>query len=186
MYADDHALVFVTLVHNQRQPFSRDPEDKKQLLRIMREIKVRFHLSVAGYVILDDHTHWLFNSERALPAAVVTDLKAQYTRAYRLRHPDIQSAPLWNGGYKFLDVETTEEIHGLLDFIHYDPVRHGVVERPMDYEWSSLPARVLQGHYPEDWCSQAPPARLASLPLLRGLQGTPAQPPISHPGKSRY
>lgn len=169
MFAEDHSLVFITLAHYERQPLSRDPVDKRALLTIMHQVKARFHLRVAGYAILDDHLHWLFSSDKALPAAVVTDLKAQYARVYRQRHPEIASAPLWEGGFKFLDVDTSEEIRGLLDLMHYDPVRHGYVSRPVDYDWTSLPARVLQGHYAEDWGCQGPPPRLATLPLLRGL-----------------
>lgn len=169
MFTEDHSLVFITLVHYDRQPLSRDPVDKRALLTIMHQVKARFSLRVAGYAILDDHTHWLFNSDKAVPAAVVTDLKAQYARVYRERHPEVMSAPLWNGGFKYLDIDTSEEIRGLLDLMHYDPVRHGYVKRPADYDWTSLPARVLQGHYAEDWGCEAPPPRLSTLPLLRGL-----------------
>lgn len=169
MFTEDRSLVFLTLTHYDRQPLSRDPVDKRMLLTIMHQIKQRFHLRVAGYAILDDHLHWLFNSEKALPAAVVTDLKARYARAYRERHPEITAAPLWNGGFKSLNVDTSEEIRGLLDLVHYDPVRHGHVGRPVEYDWTSLPARVQQGHYPEDWACDGPPPRLSTLPLLRGL-----------------
>ncbi|HRH80899.1 MAG TPA: transposase [Thiobacillaceae bacterium] len=187
MLTDSHALIFITLVHYQRQPLSRDGEDKRVLLRIMREVKDRFHLRVAGYAILHDHLHWLFTKDGAQPAAVVNDLKAQYARVYRERHPEFLTAPLWNGGFKFQDVDTSEEIRSLLDLMHYDPVRHGYVNRPVDYEWTSFPARVLQGHYREDWGSEAPPPRLASLPMLRrqreaGLLKALGQAPALTPG----
>lgn len=181
MLTDNHTLIFITLVHYKRQPLSRDPEDKKALLRIMREVKERFHLRVAGYALLDDHLHWLFTKDRAQPAAVVNDLKAQSARAFRQRHPELQSAPLWNGGFRSQDVDTSEEIRALLDLMHYDPVRHGYVARPVDYEWTSFPSRVLQGHYQEDWACDAPPPRLASLPMLRRQRDTGQLPTVSRP-----
>ncbi len=52
-----------------------------------------------------------------------------------------------------------------LDFIHYEPVMHGLVERAVDYDWSSFPIRVAQGHFPENWAALAPPASIARVHL---------------------
>lgn len=36
-------------------------------------------------------------------------------------------------------------------YIHYNPVKHGYVQRPIDWPYSSFRIYVHKGIYPEDW-----------------------------------
>ena len=38
-----------------------------------------------------------------------------------------------------------------VDYIHFNPVRHGLVERPVDWPWTSLHRYIRQGIVPPDW-----------------------------------
>jgi putative transposase len=38
-----------------------------------------------------------------------------------------------------------------LDTIHYNPVKHGLVERAADWPWSSFHRLVKMGYYEADW-----------------------------------
>lgn len=38
-----------------------------------------------------------------------------------------------------------------VDYIHYNPVKHGLVDRPIDWPYSSLHRFVKQGVLPPDW-----------------------------------
>jgi putative transposase len=38
-----------------------------------------------------------------------------------------------------------------LDYIHWNPVRHGLVPRVLDYPWSSFHEWVELGEYDLDW-----------------------------------
>jgi putative transposase len=37
------------------------------------------------------------------------------------------------------------------DYIHYNPVKHGLCLAPKDWKFSSFHRFVAQGIYPEDW-----------------------------------
>lgn len=39
-----------------------------------------------------------------------------------------------------------------LDYIHSNPVKHGLVEFPRDWPWSSFHEYVKKGEYDNDWC----------------------------------
>src|SRR5438132_438002 len=41
-----------------------------------------------------------------------------------------------------------------LDYIHYNPVRHGLVERAIDWPYSSFHLHVARGLYPVDWAAR--------------------------------
>ncbi|MFH1686811.1 MAG: hypothetical protein ABIE70_04740 [bacterium] len=40
-----------------------------------------------------------------------------------------------------------------LDYVHYNPVKHGLVQSPVDWEHSSFRAFVNEGLYPVGWGS---------------------------------
>lgn len=39
------------------------------------------------------------------------------------------------------------------DYIHYNPLKHGHVQRLMDWPYSSFHRAVAEGIYPADWCA---------------------------------
>ena len=92
--------------------------------------------------------------------APMNHLRAGMARTWREQDQILDDALFWNPGLKSRLLVDVDELRSYLDFIHYDPVRHGVCGRAFDYPWSSLPARVEQGHYPEDWALLGPPASL--------------------------
>jgi hypothetical protein len=38
-----------------------------------------------------------------------------------------------------------------LDYIHYNPVKHGLVKKAQDWPWSSFHRYVGLGYYDKDW-----------------------------------
>jgi putative transposase len=48
-----------------------------------------------------------------------------------------------------------------LDYVHFNPVKHGLVERVGDWQFSSFHRCVAQGLYPAEWtCRRAEPDEL--------------------------
>ncbi|TWT63974.1 hypothetical protein Pan54_47340 [Rubinisphaera italica] len=48
------------------------------------------------------------------------------------------------------------------DYIHYNPVKHQLVECPKDWEATSFHRWVKQGVYPDDWgCKNYPPIKIS-------------------------
>jgi putative transposase len=40
-----------------------------------------------------------------------------------------------------------------VDYIHYNPVKHGYVSKPVEWPFSSMKRYVKQGVLPVDWCT---------------------------------
>jgi putative transposase len=157
-------FMFVSLYTRNREPFLKSKESKRLLLAKLMETKKQFRIVIAAYVLLDDHMHLLFSSPPGSEcSAIVNHLRAGMQKEWR---KDVQSqddAQIWEHGFKMSVVRGKNELRNHMDFIHYDAVRHGLVERAGDYRWSSLPARVAEGHYPDDWSVLAPPAGVARV-----------------------
>lgn len=160
---------FVTLRTFDRAPLLAQASMKKLLLNRFMETKKRFRLAVAGYVVLDDHVHLLFNLPTEYEySAVMNDLRAGFKRARRESTPLLERdapniTPFWEHAIEYRSAFSTDDLRAYLDFIHYDPVRHGLITRAADYPWSSLPSRIAQGHYPETWAEIGPPASISRV-----------------------
>ncbi|MEQ1715543.1 MAG: hypothetical protein ABL907_06100 [Hyphomicrobium sp.] len=50
-----------------------------------------------------------------------------------------------------------EDYAAHIDYIHMNPVRHGLVRRARDWPHSSFSAWVAKGHYAEDWAPDSMP-----------------------------
>ena len=46
--------------------------------------------------------------------------------------------------------------HAHMDYIHYNPVKHGYVQSPGDWPYGSFRRAVKQGLYPADWGAKEP------------------------------
>ena len=160
---------FVTLRTHERAPLLAQGKAKQLLLDCFTDSKKRFKLTVAGYVVLNDHAHFLFGMPVEHEcAAVMNDLRAAFMRANRKSTPLLErempnNTPFWEHAIEYRSTYSLDDLRAYLDFIHYDPVRHGLVTRAADYPWSSLPARIAQGHYPESWADLGPPASLSRV-----------------------
>lgn len=44
-----------------------------------------------------------------------------------------------------------EDLRKHIDYVHFNPVKHGLVTRTMDWPYSSFHRFVKQGHLPADW-----------------------------------
>jgi REP-associated tyrosine transposase len=41
-----------------------------------------------------------------------------------------------------------------VDYIHHNPVKHGLVDNPFDRRWSSIHVYARRGIIPQDWCGR--------------------------------
>lgn len=164
-----HVFHFVTIHTHAQQPLLASTLAKDLMLSQFRLIKDRYKLEIAGYVVLDDHCHFLCATGYEMEIGrVVEKLRKGFTREWRHMQSGGQSGfaypmPVWKPDFLSYRLTMVDDLHPHLNFIHYDAVRHGYVARAADYIWSSLPARVEQGHYPEDWATHATPAGVAKV-----------------------
>jgi putative transposase len=164
MYCDKSAAFdFLTLRCRSFSNPWKDAASKKRLLGKLKAAKKRLGLSVAAYVVLDDHAHILLRAQAGQGGTKLLDeLRAGFCDDCQMMtsSSDSTSADL---EHRALVGSLQARAH--LDFIHYEPVLYGLVDRAVDYDWSSFPVRVAQGHFPENWAALAPPASIARVPL---------------------
>lgn len=162
-YFERHYWVFLTLVTGNRRPWLRPAGNKKLVLDSMRELKQRHHYRHLAHVILDDHLHWMLI---AGPTASVPQLVSRLKQTVNFkRHRRGQP---WNGLWqrRYYDhiLRDDEDFRRHLDYIHYNPVKHGYVAMACQYRWSSFHAWAARGTYTKCW-GTAEPKKISGMEL---------------------
>lgn len=60
---------------------------------------------------------------------------------------------IWQRRYWEHVIRDDEDYRRHMDYIHYNPVKHGYVKRAIDWPYSSLPRMVTAGRYPKNWAA---------------------------------
>jgi putative transposase len=151
---------FITVVTHQRNPILINHID---LLRdSFKEAKQCYVFNIEAIVILPDHFHMIISPERVQTYPYIIKTLKQYFSmhcpAEAYQHIQ-QSAsrikkgykPIWQKRYYEHTLRDEEEYRQRFDYIHYKPVKHGLVEKTISWRHSSFHKYVKKGWYSEDW-----------------------------------
>jgi putative transposase len=86
-------------------------------------------------------------------------IKSQFVRMLRknglvLKRNAGGGYDLWQRRFWEHTIRDDEDYRRHVDYIHYNPVKHGLVNRVMDWKYSSFHRYVRFGLLPEDWAGE--------------------------------
>jgi len=58
---------------------------------------------------------------------------------------------LWQRRFWEHVLQDDQDLARHVEYIHYNPVKHGLVRSVKDWPWSSFHRYAKQGYYPADW-----------------------------------
>ena len=142
---------FFTVVTADRKPWLDDPAARDILADAMRSVRSTRHFVTNAIVVLPDHIHciWTLPPDDADYARRWKGIKQRCTS--RLRRHGIVRGEIWQRNYWEHLVRDQDDLRRHLDYIHYNPVKHGLCGRPADWPASSFRRYVAEGVYPLDW-----------------------------------
>ena len=127
------------------------------LLDVRRDIPFRLH----GYVTLPDHVHLLLEAPpESTPELIMRYARGQFEHDYRIMLGLPDSADVWPAQQQIVALPDVATFAAALDYIHYDPVHHGLASRPEEWANSSYRAWIERRVYKLGWGWQRP-ARVA-------------------------
>lgn len=74
---------------------------------------------------------------------------AEMISASRIKH---RETSVWQRRFWEHQIRNEEDFNKHIDYIHYNPVKHGFVKRVQDWPYSTFHRYVKAGTYPADWC----------------------------------
>jgi putative transposase len=151
------AVYFITAVTHQRRPFLAHSSDVDLLRATARTVKEIYPFNMLGYVFLPDHFHLLI---RVGPdtdiSRILHSLKRNFTINYKRAHAVTDKVVLWQHGFWDHVIRDEDDFANHLDYIHYNPVKHGLAPTPEAYPHSSYLEYVKRGWYEIGWGHSEP------------------------------
>ena len=149
---DDPCLFITAVAKNRLQVFQTDAI-KQITCRAIDEARTSCGFLLFAYVIMPDHLHLLTDSPRE-PSIVLQFIKGIVSRRVlgylkemkyeaslrKLEHDDWKRNhrySLWQHDSDVFSIVSESTFMQKINYIHENPVRAGLVERPEDYRWSS-------------------------------------------------
>ncbi|MBE0494168.1 MAG: transposase, partial [Thiomicrospira sp.] len=142
---------FFTLVTAQRRSVFNNPISINLLRQAIRQVKSKHPFQIDAFVLLPDHLHAIWT----LP-----ENDTDYSMRWRL----IKTWYVKNGIEKNVwqprfwehTIRDEQDFNRHLDYIHYNPLKHGYVNRVKDWPYSSFHKHVAQGFYDLEWGNTEP------------------------------
>jgi len=142
--------VFLTLVTLDRQPWLSSDLAKGRTLEALRAARLHHPFKHLGHVLLDDHLHLLL---RPFPGVAIPKLIGSFKRATHARLPELTRVygRLWQPRYNDHVIRDEDDFARHLDYLHFNPVKHGLISVASEWPWSSFSAWQRRGIYPDVW-----------------------------------
>jgi len=134
-------LHFITISCHRHAHILRSSEACNTLQHILEETRQKYHFHILGYVFMSNHIHLLVTEPDGKKLATAIQVLKQ--RFSRTRMDEF----VWEPRYHDFNVYTEAKQVEKLRYMHRNPVKAGLVERPEDWPWSSFRAyATIQPH----------------------------------------
>jgi putative transposase len=139
---------FITNVTYDRRPILVDHVD---LLEMVFDIaKKRIPFELLAWVILPDHFHLLLDAGEIDVSRILQTTKMSFASNYRKRLGQ-RSGRTWQNRFWDHIIRDQDDFNRHVDYIHYNPIKHGLVRSPFDWPHSSVHQWRDEGVYSDDW-----------------------------------
>lgn len=152
-----NAVYFITCVTAGRRPLFHDHNNLHLLKATLRAAKEIHPFKMRAYVFLPDHFHFLVRVwETTDISKLLHSLKRNFTLNYKEARGINSRVQLWQKGFWDHVIRNDVDYVSHVNYIHYNPLKHGLVTKPADYGYSSFHEYVRRGWYDLEWGSVEP------------------------------
>lgn len=159
-YLKGYQYIFITVVTFNRNKILLD---NIELLRNSFKYALnKFDFEIFAIAVLDDHFHIILKVKNTEDyPKIIYSVKNYFSRRIDksfLNQENLSKSKqkrrekgVWQRRYWDHIIRNEQDLNVHLDYIHYNPVKHGFVTAPKDYKYSSFEKFVKLGFYDENW-----------------------------------
>jgi putative transposase len=140
---------FFTVVTNRRTPILTTEAARESLRNAIDHCRKIYPFAIKAWVLLPDHLHciWDFPECDLNYSRRWAIIKRKFTQAFAAR----ERPPFWQNRFWAHLIMDENDYENHMNYIHYNPVKHGLIERAVDWPWTSLHRLIKDGKYPANW-----------------------------------
>lgn len=135
--------------------------DHIDLLReAVRWVKVRRSFDINAWVVLPDHMHavWTLPEGDADYSSRWREIKKRFSKALPIteRRSAVRRRKgdrgIWQRRFWEHTIRDQEDYNWHVDYVHLNPLKHGLVNKVIEWPHSTFHRAVQQGLYNQNWC----------------------------------
>lgn len=157
---------FFTVVTCARKPLFADEQNRALLRLAFDETHAKRPYETIAMCLLPDHLHtlWKLPDGDSDFSARWARIKSLFTRSFQKTLRVGQGPPyagasrrrkreanVWGRRFWEHAIRNGEELRRHVDYIHYNPVKHGLVEKVSDWPWSTYHRYIAEGLCEPGW-----------------------------------
>ena len=120
---------------NHRSEIYRDDDDRQVYLAVLKETLEKYPFYLLSYCLMSNHVHLHIETIDIDPGKIMKHLNMKYAIFFNNKYNFV--GHLFQGRYRSETIETDSHNLQTSKYIHLNPVRANMAERPLDYLWSS-------------------------------------------------
>jgi putative transposase len=156
-YYVPEAIYFVVAVTRERQRIFADEANVDLLCDVIRRVKKIKPFNLFAHSFIPDHVNLLVKPiGEANISRIMLSIQRSFTLAYKQQCRIETSLSLWQPRFWDHVIRDETDLKRHVDYIHYNPVRHGLVGCPEDYSYSSYSYWLEKGYYERGWGHSEP------------------------------
>ena len=141
------ATFFFTVVTHGRRRFLCDELNITLIREAFQHVINRHPFIVDAFVLLPDHLHciWTLPENDADFSMRWRQIKSYFSRKCH------EECKIWQHRFWEHQIRDDTDFVRHVEYIHFNPVKHGLATSPKAWPHSSFRRFVTQGIYPDDW-----------------------------------
>lgn len=129
------AISHITQHATGNEPLFLEESDYLYMLHLIKETSKGFGFSVLSFVLMLTHLHLLINLNDSELPIIMKHLFQRYALYFNDKYK--RKGHVFSGAYRSALCLDETYLMAVSLYIHFNPVRAGLVENPSDYRWSS-------------------------------------------------
>lgn len=120
---------------NERKKIFRNAGDKSRFLETLGRTREKYHFLLYAYCLMDNHVHLLLNDNGNDISMLMKSINVSYVSYFNRVYQ--RCGHLFQDRFKSELVKDDRYLLEVSRYIHNNPVKAKIVERPDQFEWSS-------------------------------------------------
>ncbi len=154
---------FFTVVTYRRRKILTNPDSRQILRKIIERTRKTHPFDVDAWVLLPDHMHSIWKLPESdnnfsmrwslIKSGFSKRTKSLYHKQEWMNDSKQKhrESTIWQRRFWEHQIYDEDDYRAHIDYIHYNPVKHGLVKRAKDWPYSTFHRLVNQGIYSENW-----------------------------------
>lgn len=136
------AFYHITARGNEKREIYQSQSDYNKFKGFLKEAQDKYSCIIHCYVLMSNHYHLIIETPRANLSKIMHSINSSYTTYINISQK--RSGQLFQGRYKACLVEHDNYLLELSRYLHLNPVRAKIVERPEEYPYSSYRSYIQE------------------------------------------